>query len=226
MGSSEPAWRQSHAVREHEFYRSVIYLRRRDSPPARCCLPTFRYYDPFRTLSEADNGLSEPSIRTFDPTEPRKPRSSPDTTLTAFCQLGALRTGALRCMLTFFDTQYAYVLAEATKTLSLRDDDVHNSEDSLWMGYTTVQRGLSVCEQTIDLPPEDVKDGAETSSCVNVINDLSEDSTFCNRPFVTGDPKLRFYAGVPITTPVRRSSCHMESHIGTNTPVYLSSIVR
>ena len=35
-------------------------------------------------------------------------------------------------MLMFFDTEYTYVLAEATKTLSLLDDDVHNSEDDLW----------------------------------------------------------------------------------------------
>ena len=35
-------------------------------------------------------------------------------------------------MMMFFDTEYTYVLAEATKTLSLLDDDVHNSEDNLW----------------------------------------------------------------------------------------------
>ena len=80
----------------------------------------------------AENGASAPRICSFDSAEPQKPRSSPDIALTAFCQLGALRIGAKRCMLMFLDTEYTYVLAEATKTLSLLDDDVHNSEDNLW----------------------------------------------------------------------------------------------
>lgn len=100
----------------------------------------------------------------------------------------------------FFDTEKAYILAEATKTLSLQDDDVHSSEDSLWMGFTTLPRGETVCEHTIDLPPEDVEDGSGPSCSIHVINDFTKDQTFCDRPFVTGHPKLRFYAGVPITT--------------------------
>lgn len=34
----------------------------------------------------------------------------------------------------FFDTSYAYILAEATQTLSLLNDSVHGNEDHLWMG--------------------------------------------------------------------------------------------
>lgn len=36
---------------------------------------------------------------------------------------------------------------------------------------------------------------------VHIINDLEKDSQFCDRPYVTGGPKARFYVGVPITTP-------------------------
>lgn len=36
---------------------------------------------------------------------------------------------------------------------------------------------------------------------MNVINDLSEDTRFCGRPYVQGAPNARFYAGVPITSP-------------------------
>ena len=69
------------------------------------------------------------------------------------------------------------------------------------MGFSILPRGLSVCEHTVNKPPEVTEDGVETSRTVNIINDLATDSTFCKRPFVTSGPKLRFYAGVPITTP-------------------------
>jgi hypothetical protein len=82
------------------------------------------------------------------------PASSPDTALTAFCQLGALRVGTRRCLLFFFDQQHAYILAEATRTLSLRDDNSHDVEDGLWLGHTMIPRGLSVCEHTVNIPLE------------------------------------------------------------------------
>lgn len=104
-------------------------------------------------------------------------------------------------MLFFFDTDFAYVLAEATRTLSLQDDDVHDFDDSLWLGYTVLRRGLSICEHTINVPPELQNTDSDGDKSVFVINDLQEDVFFCDRPFVTGGPKARFYAGVPITTP-------------------------
>lgn len=101
----------------------------------------------------------------------------------------------------FFDTEHVYVLAEATKTLSLQDDDVHDTEDSLWTGYSILPRGWTVCEHTLNKPPGDLGNGVETPYSINIINDLKENSLFCDRPFVTGHPNCRFYAGVPITTP-------------------------
>lgn len=48
-------------------------------------------------------------------------------------------------MLFFFDSDYAYILAEATQTLSLQDDDRHQDGDELWLGSTKIPRGFSVC---------------------------------------------------------------------------------
>ena len=104
-------------------------------------------------------------------------------------------------MLFFFDTEYAYVLAEATRTLSLLDDDVYEAQDSLWLGYTIIPRAITVCQHTINKPPVDLGDGGEEPRSVYIINDLQEDVKFCDRPYVTGGPKARFYAGVPIKTP-------------------------
>lgn len=78
--------------------------------------------------------------------------TSSDTTLTAFVQLAALRIGTRRAMIFFFDAEYAYIIAESTRTLSLQDDSQHGPHDSLWLGFTKIPRGFSVCEVTADLP--------------------------------------------------------------------------
>lgn len=102
-------------------------------------------------------------------------------------------------MLFFFDESYAYILAEATRTLSLQDDSEHEIDDSLWLGHTIIPRGFSVCEHTVRMDLSSTSD-VEDPPQIHIINDL-QDSTFCDRPFVKGGPLARFYAGVPITTP-------------------------
>nr|OQO21447.1 hypothetical protein B0A51_11866 [Rachicladosporium sp. CCFEE 5018] len=131
-----------------------------------------------------------------------RPRSSNDKALTAFVQLTALRLQSRRSMLFFFDSDYAYILAEATRTLSLLDDREHEIDDSLWLGATRIPRGHSVCEVTADLPANHGSnaDDPDTKSIAHIIDDLRGDVRFCNRAYVTGGPRARFYAGVPVTT--------------------------
>ncbi|GAB7333770.1 hypothetical protein MBLNU13_g05294t1 [Cladosporium sp. NU13] len=69
-------------------------------------------------------------------------------------------------------------MAEATQTLSLEDDNTHEPGDKLWMGYSAIPRDDSVF----------------------VVNDLTLHPDLKNRPYVTGFPNGRFYAGVPITS--------------------------
>lgn len=128
---------------------------------------------------------------------------SMDTTLTAFTQLAALRLGAKRSMIFFFDSEYAYVIAESTRTLSLHDAKDHAPGDSLWLGFTKIPRGLSVCEVTANLPVNEGSNAQDpdTNRIAHIINDLTEDVRFCDRSYVNDGPKARFYAGVPISTP-------------------------
>ncbi|KAF7186984.1 Hybrid signal transduction histidine kinase B [Pseudocercospora fuligena] len=161
----------------------------------------YRYYQPIRELTKAGPPVCD--IGDDAAVQAHRPFSSPDRALTAFCQLGALRLGVKRAMLFFFDSSHAYVLAEATRTLSLQNDSLHAAEDDLWLGHTIIPRGYSVCEHTVMLPHTNEgsnKDQAN-SSLVHIVNNLAEDTRFCDRPFVTGGPKAKFYAGVPITTP-------------------------
>ncbi|KAG9683720.1 hypothetical protein KCU95_g15559, partial [Aureobasidium melanogenum] len=165
--------------REHEFYS---------------------YYEPLRILAG-------PDIKWTDPNSPESiaehnPTSSTDKALTAFCQLAALRLKARRAMIFCFDSQHAYILGEATQTLSFEDDNIHDNGDNLWLGMTKLPRGFTVCEQgTLNLPASrgsNVND--ENASRIHIVNDLRENSRFCNQSYVAGGIKARFYAGVPITT--------------------------
>lgn len=123
--------------------------------------------------------------------------TSADTTLTAFVQLAALQIGARRAMIFFFDADYAYIIAESTRTLSLQDDSQHGPGDSLWLGFTKISRGLAVCEVIAD-ESSNAQDNYSRSA--HIINDLTKDARFCDRSYVKDGPKARFYAGVPITT--------------------------
>ena len=131
------------------------------------------------------------------------PFSCPDKTLTAFCQLGALRFNVRRCLLFFFDVNYAYIMAEATRSLSLEDDNAHDPGDQLWLGHAKIPRGIACCEWTVGLPSFPItattKNGDRDS--IYVVEDLTKNLTTQDKPYVTSFPHGRFYAGVPITGP-------------------------
>ncbi|KAI5363119.1 putative signal transduction response regulator, receiver domain, histidine kinase/HSP90-like ATPase [Septoria linicola] len=162
----------------------------------------YKYYDPVRARSS-----SEPvrfDIRDAQARQGHIPRAGPDLTLTAFCQLGALRLGARRALLFFFDSENAFVLAEATRTLSLLDHETYQDErDGLWLGHSIVPRGLTVCEHAMNIPESNTGSNSTDSSAADllIINDLQANTSFCDRPYVVEGPQARFYAGVPLTTP-------------------------
>jgi hypothetical protein len=110
--------------REHEFYS---------------------YYEPIRALATREMDWTD--LNSDDAVARHRPVQSSDKALTAFCQLAAIRLKMRRAMIFFFDTTHAYILAEATRTLSLHDDNSFEDEDdSLWLGTTKIPRGYSVCE--------------------------------------------------------------------------------
>ncbi|KAH0562294.1 hypothetical protein GP486_003012 [Trichoglossum hirsutum] len=126
------------------------------------------------------------------------PQSSYDTTLSAFAQLATLRLNTRRALISLIDRTNQYILAEATQTLSLQSDAVHNDQDELWFGCTTLSRSQGLCEKALEI---------EDRVCVKsrglwplIINDLSRDDTFKDHPFVTSHPSLRFYAAIPISS--------------------------
>ena len=150
-----------------------------------------------------EDGPTYCDVRDAKAREQHRPFSCPDKTLTAFCQLGALRFKARRCLLFFFDVNYAYAMAEATQSLSLEDDNAHDVNDQLWLGHARIPRNIACCEITVNLPsfsPSSSTMNGERDS-VFVVNDLTKNPQTLDRPFVTAFPNGRFYAGVPVTAP-------------------------
>jgi hypothetical protein len=123
--------------------------------------------------------------------------------LTAFAQLGALRLNARRCLISFFDRRDCFLLAEATKTLSLTGGEAEFEDDRLCFGTTIFPKEQSLCNYTVNLAPKWSSLPLDDTSDLPylVVNDLSKDKRFCNFPFVKGPPYSRFYAGVPIRSP-------------------------
>ncbi|KAJ5959010.1 CheY-like superfamily [Penicillium vulpinum] len=127
------------------------------------------------------------------------PRSSPDTALTAFAQLGVLRLKAQRALISLFGRNQQYVLAEATRTLSLQDHTVENDRDALWLGCCVVPKEDGICQQVASLPQIKTEDEKHAiKGGIFVVPDLCEDDRFNQLKMVTGAPKARFYAGAPI----------------------------
>lgn len=163
----------------------------------------YKYYRPLKELYSEPTTPSDP-----DPLLPSTGRSklrpSPDRALTAFAQLGALRLNARRVIISFLDRRYQYVVAEATKTLSLQKNTVSDLEDDLCFGVNAFERsGKACCEWVTRLthlaPPKSLS--LEPHDHPLIIPDLTLDERFCREPYVCGKPFTRFYVGVPIISP-------------------------
>ncbi|TIA64051.1 hypothetical protein D6C77_01703 [Aureobasidium pullulans] len=150
----------------------------------------YKYFQPIR-LGLAGQG-------THNSWPPPTARVSPDRALTAFCQLATLRLDCKRAAISFFDRDNQYILAEATKSLSLQTESVHDPGDQIDFGAVVVPKRGSICEHSINFPFNTVEEGKDESAFI--VPDLSKDSRFSDKPYTT-EFQWRFYAGVPIVSP-------------------------
>ncbi|THW91507.1 hypothetical protein D6C86_01640 [Aureobasidium pullulans] len=125
--------------------------------------------------------------------------SSRDKTLTAFAQLAALRLNVRRAMVSLLDSSHQYILAEATRTLSLVDDTRHAQHDELWLGNAVVARDDAVCQCAFTRQYTVNDDnGHPVTATAAVMPDCRLDKDYKDKPYVVQEPGVRFYAGVPI----------------------------
>lgn len=131
------------------------------------------------------------------------PQSSHDSALTAFAQLGTLRLSARHCLISLLDGSRQFILAEATQTLSLRDDQIHAAGDELFAGCSSFDSSTTPCRYTFALKSKSPGPSKSNSKPLDtlVIPNLLEDDRFKDDRIVTGPPFVQFYAGVPLCIP-------------------------
>ena len=141
------------------------------------------------------------SASTLPPTATgHRPRSSRDKALTAFAQLGCLRLNVKRCVVTLLGTTKQYILAEATKTLSLLDDTQHGDGDELWFGNSFIERedGISAEAMFPEQYTAHDPDGSTFAAPALVVSDITRHESYKTRGYAGHG--VNFYCGVPTTT--------------------------
>lgn len=128
-------------------------------------------------------------------------RVSNDKALIAFAQSGCLRLNAKRGIVTLIASVRQYILAEATKSLSLRTGLPGDGEgDELWFGNASLPRSQGISGAALDPPLYTATDseGQKHTGHALVINDITLDDRYKGLAFA--GQGVSFYAGVPITS--------------------------
>ncbi|TVY35456.1 Hybrid signal transduction histidine kinase B [Lachnellula subtilissima] len=132
---------------------------------------------------------------------------SHDPTLTAFAQLGAYRMNCERSFISIMTPQNQFILAEATRSVSLYSQEQCDEGDEVYLGPRVLDMVWGVCPNTIQVftAQDDSLDVATSSVIANrecyVMNDMSAMDSFKDRPYCIGWPYMKFYAEVPIHSP-------------------------
>ncbi|PYH49455.1 hybrid sensor histidine kinase/response regulator [Aspergillus saccharolyticus JOP 1030-1] len=148
-------------------------------------------------------------------------RLSSDITLTALAQLGVYRFGCNRSFVSIIDGVNQYIIAEATKSISLRNNDQHDPDDGIYLGVRTLDLIWGVCPHSIALftgqDASKIVDSPNLTANLSrfVVRDFTKEDFYKDRPYVVGWPYFRFYAEVPIYSPagyVLGTFCVIDDH--------------
>lgn len=161
-----------------------------------------RYYQPWLdTFMSSKRQLDRTEARPPVRIDEHRPHSSRDKALTAFAQLGCLRLNAKRGIITLVDGLKQYIIAEATKSLSLLDDSGYVPGDELWFGNSFIARSHGISPDALKPPTVTVhsQDGSSSYSApALIINDVATHPKYLSREYAGAG--VSFYVGVPITT--------------------------
>ncbi|KAL3449848.1 two-component sensor protein histidine protein kinase [Aspergillus insuetus] len=152
----------------------------------------FHYFQPDNPALLPDHSPCD----TADASSSNQTKSSPNLVLTALAQLAAVKLGVQRAIISLIDRETLYVVAEASRSLNLGDNNVYDNDgDGLWMGCSRGPVAGTLCEKTITLYPT-----PQDRYPLFTVDDLQLHPRYCHIPCVSGSPFFRFYAGTPLMT--------------------------
>ena len=112
-----------------------------------------------------------------------------------------------RAFISLIDGRHQYIIAEATRTMSIRDPDRYSPDDAIYLGMQTLDIAFGVCSNTINVFADRTGKLAINSDNITadrtryIIRDFQADEHYRTRPYVKGWPHMRYYAEVPLTCP-------------------------
>ncbi|CAD6448428.1 0c37da83-339e-4224-9175-4ae7ee6e4e69 [Sclerotinia trifoliorum] len=130
-----------------------------------------------------------------------------DPTLTAFAQLGAYRLNTERSFISLMDSHNQYIIAEATRSVSLHTRDFTKPGDEIFLGARILDMHWGICPNTIQIFTAKDDTGNLKTNLVTanqtryVMNDLAAIEKYKTRPYIAEWPYMRYYAEVPIYSP-------------------------
>ncbi|KAJ5337415.1 uncharacterized protein N7506_005437 [Penicillium brevicompactum] len=130
------------------------------------------------------------------------PQPSQDSALTSFAQLGAIRLGTRRALVSLFDKTHQHVIAEATRTLGLIGGSVRNEHDRLRLGCCVFPKERALCQQVEGLMSKEYLEADKVVGYGSlVVLDVTQNESFRSRQVLRALSDVRFYAAVPIVSP-------------------------
>lgn len=164
----------------------------------RLSVPCRRYYSSLlRVAKFNDTGRSLPSSELF---------TSDDSILTALAQLGTCQTGTERALISLFDADRQYIIAEATPSISLRPS-LPSTDCCKPLGScgTAIPRSHGACEIPLFGTPSaheiTENEGHDSTQLpLTLSQDLTTDARFSSKRNCQPGGATRFYAAVPIRT--------------------------
>lgn len=133
---------------------------------------------------------------------------STDVVVNALLQLVVHRLDCDRAFVSLIDDEFQFIIAEATKTVSLVDSSIHDHDDQICIGARPLALDAGICGATMPaFTQASASDGPSidtaniyADSTRYVINDLTIEDLYKERPYVVGPPRMRWYAEVPLRT--------------------------
>lgn len=152
-------------------------------------------------LQSAGDPLPKIEIEGFIPA---LPTLAADPHLTALAQLAACRTASRRCFISIIDHDSQHVIAEATRSISPFNQNVHDADDNLLIGAQSLPLGYAICPVVFDMfrdksssPLEDPINKAGKDFVI--ISDLRSENKTKHLPIIRHmPPVLRYCVGVPL----------------------------